>query len=41
MHWFDKQVSATGYDDQHESFMKILAVGDIEKVFMYLRKNDI
>ena len=41
MHWFVKQTSATGYDDQHESFMKLLAVGDIEKVFMYLRKNDI
>jgi hypothetical protein len=41
MHWFIKQSSASGYDDQHENFMKLAEVGDLEKVFMYLRKNDI
>ena len=40
MHWFVKQASATGYDDQHESFMKHVIKGDIEKVLLYLRKND-
>jgi len=40
MHWFDKQSSAKGYDDQHESFMKLIEIGDLDKVFMYLRKND-
>jgi hypothetical protein len=40
MHWFIKQTSATGYDNEHENFMKIVEVGDLEKILMYLRKND-
>ena len=38
MHWFIKQASAATND--HETFMKLIVTGDIEKVFMYLRKND-
>jgi len=41
MHWFVKQASGAGSDGAHENFMKLVAVGDIEKVFSYLRKNDI
>ena len=38
MHWFIKQTSSKG--DDHENFMKLVETGDLEKVFMYLRKND-
>ena len=40
MHWFIKQASASGYDDQHDNFMKLVEKGDMEKCFVYLRKND-
>ena len=41
MQWFIKQANASGYDDQHENFMLLVEKGDMDKVFMYLRKNDI
>lgn len=41
MHWFIKQANAGGYDDQHENFMKLVEIGDLEKVFMYMRKNEV
>lgn len=41
MHWFNKQSSATGYDDEHEQFMELVAIGDLDKIFKYLRKNDV
>lgn len=40
MHWFVKQTSASGYDNEHENFMKLVEIGDLEKVLLYLRKND-
>jgi len=40
MHWFIKQSSAKGYDDEHADFMKLIEIGDLDKVFMYLRKSD-
>lgn len=40
MHWFTKQASATGYDNEHEEFFKIVQIGDIEKVLRYLRTHD-
>lgn len=40
MHWFTKQASATGYDNEHEEFFKLVQVGDIDKVLKYLRTHD-
>ena len=41
MHWFMSKQSQPGMDDDHENFMKLVAGGDVENVFQYLRKNDI
>ena len=41
MHWFIKQASASpGYADKHEAFMKIVASGNMDQIFMYLRSHD-
>ena len=41
MHWLNKQVSATGSDDNHEAFLAEVSRGkSIENIFMYLRKHD-
>ena len=41
MHWFIKSATTSpGYDDAHEQFMKHVESGNMDQVFMYLRKND-
>ena len=41
MHWLNKQISTYGNSNIHEEFMKSVAIGDLDKVFKYLRKNNI
>ena len=41
MHWLNKQVSATGGDDNHTAFIEEVSRGkSIENILMYLRKHN-
>ena len=41
MHWFIKSATTSpGYEDAHDTFMKHVETGNMDQVFMYLRKHD-
>lgn len=41
MHWLNKQYSTNGQGENHDQFLELATIGDMDAILKYLRKNDV